>query len=397
MKSAKVEDRLADLIDDREFRNLNQHLRRFNIFEAIGAVRGELRHSNFLSFILSPTRPHGIGSEFLLQFLRSAVSKLPSDRRPIQGLELILADLDSAVLHREQDNIDLIIELSHMKFAVLIENKIDAAVGVGQLARYKQAIKSRYPNYRYLFVLLTPDGIKANEDDFVSLSYSELSELIDGSIRDKDIVSSEVSLVLRHYVQMLRRNIVQDDRLIDLSRQIYQRHKEALDFIFEHRSRADTLLDGIRSLLNADESLVTDRHAPMILRFAPTEWHGVELFNCCPTSAWTHSNRNLLFEIKAYKDSDRVSVALVSGPAETPIRSNLYAFAAADPEVFLGLVKPMGVKWATIFTRDLLGAKVAEAMESEEKQATVVAEWKNFQSTDLVRIKARLATLVAQN
>jgi PD-(D/E)XK nuclease superfamily len=78
---ADIEDRLAELVDDRDFHRIDQHLRRFNLFEAMGAVRGELRHSNFLSFILSPTRSHGIGSNFLLQFIRAAVAKQPPARR----------------------------------------------------------------------------------------------------------------------------------------------------------------------------------------------------------------------------------------------------------------------------------------------------------------------------
>jgi hypothetical protein len=61
---SNLEDRLAILVDDPDFRKIDKQFRRFNIFEAIGAIRGELKHSNFLSFILSPARSHGLGSEF---------------------------------------------------------------------------------------------------------------------------------------------------------------------------------------------------------------------------------------------------------------------------------------------------------------------------------------------
>lgn len=138
----EIEDCLAELVDDRDFRRIDKHLRRFNLFEAIGAVRGELRHSNFLSFILSPSRSHGLGSEILLQFLRAAIAKQTQARRVVRSIELMVADLDSAVIYRERDNIDLLVEFKQLQLVVVVENKIDAAVGDGQLLRYKEAVKA---------------------------------------------------------------------------------------------------------------------------------------------------------------------------------------------------------------------------------------------------------------
>jgi hypothetical protein len=213
-----LEDGLADLIDDDDFRKIDKHLRRFNMFEAMGAVRGELRHSNFLSFILSPTRPHGIGSELLLQFIRAAIAKQPANRQTIRSIELIIADLDSAVIHREQDNIDLLIELKQLNLIVLVENKIDAVVGDGQLLRYKNVVRSRYPDFRQLYILLTPDGIHPEDDDYVGLSYSEVADLVDYSIDRNELLGPDIALILNHYVQMLRRHIVEDEQLAELER-----------------------------------------------------------------------------------------------------------------------------------------------------------------------------------
>lgn len=318
-----IEDCLAELVDDHDFHRIDEHLRRFNIFEAMGAVRGELRHSNFLSFILSPTRSHGIGSNFLLQFLRSAIAKQLPPRRVARSIELMVADLESAVIYREHENIDLLIELKQLKIIVLVENKIDAAVGDGQLQKYKDIIKVRYPDFRHLFILLTPDGIEPDDDDYVALDYSEIADLVEVAMDRDKLIDSDISLILRHYVQMLRRHIVEDEQLADLARQLYERHKEAFDFINEHRPQPDNLLDGIRELLESDAALATDRHAPMILRFAPKEWSTIKEFNSCPESRWTHTKRNLIFEVKAYRYSDRISVALISGPAETDLRSKI--------------------------------------------------------------------------
>lgn len=84
MTNAKenIEDQLSDLLDDGAFREIDARFRRFNLFEAVGAVRSELRHSNFLAYLLSPGRPHALGSEILERFLRALLSKLPMPTAP---------------------------------------------------------------------------------------------------------------------------------------------------------------------------------------------------------------------------------------------------------------------------------------------------------------------------
>lgn len=101
-----IDDQLSALFDDPEFSQIQQRTARFNIFEAIGAVHGELRHSNFLGYMLSPSRPHGLGSRPLAQLLRRLLETVSADRRPLSTVELLVGDLEDAVVHREREGID---------------------------------------------------------------------------------------------------------------------------------------------------------------------------------------------------------------------------------------------------------------------------------------------------
>jgi hypothetical protein len=388
---ASVEESLAALIDDREFRGIHQQLRRFNMFDALGAVRVELRHSNFLNFILSPNRSHGIGGDLLGQFIRAAIDKLPMNKRPISALELITADLDNAILYRERNNIDLLVELKSLGLIVVVENKIDSDVGDGQLARYLQSVRANYPGLKHLFILLTPDGREPDEEEYVRMSYSEVAIMVERIVLDQEAsISPDLALILRHYVEMLRRHIVDDEKLMNIARLIYEKHKEALDFIFEHRPQPDNLLAAIREVVKQDTRFVSDRDSPMILRFAPVEWNGVAHFNACPATEWTRTRRSMLFEIKANRESDRVSIALVLGPANADLRSRLYAYCGARPDTFVNLVKPMGAKYTTVFIRDLLSAKAAADMEPDEKTSALEKAWNDFLARDLPAIKSEL-------
>lgn len=138
-----IDDALSALFDDPGFAEIQRKTARFNIFEAIGAVHGELRHSNFLGYLLSPSRPHGLGARPLSQVLRRLLEGLPSAQRPVSILELLVGDLGDAVVHRERDSIDLLIEIDALELVAPIENKVRAKAGDGQLRRYRELIEAR--------------------------------------------------------------------------------------------------------------------------------------------------------------------------------------------------------------------------------------------------------------
>ena len=355
-----VEENLSDLIDDRDFQTIAGRFDRFNLFEAVGAVRGELKHSEFLAFLMSPGRSHGLGSQLLQLILRQFLAKTPKEGRPIRALKVAVGDLDGAVVYREQDNIDLLIEIRELNLVVVIENKVDAKAGDGQLARYKTIVRQKYSGWRHFFVFLTPDVTDPDDRDYISFSYVDLARVIEGFAAERAASHpSDVALILRHYIEMLRRHIVPDEELRDLAQQIYQRHKEALDFIFECRPEPGSLLSTVRILLEEQGGLRADRHVNSILRFVPSEWDGLPALNSCPREIWTKSGRNVLFEVKsfkteAYKFSDRILLSLVLGPSEGALRQYIFDRVRARPDVFVGAGKTIGNRWVTIFARERL-------------------------------------------
>jgi len=58
------------LIGNLDLERLETLLGQFNLFEAVGVTRQELRHSDFLGFLLDPRAAHGLGDRFLTLFLR---------------------------------------------------------------------------------------------------------------------------------------------------------------------------------------------------------------------------------------------------------------------------------------------------------------------------------------
>jgi hypothetical protein len=394
-----LEQQLADLIDDIDFQAIDRQMGRFNLFEAMGAVRGELRHSNFLAFLLSPARNHGLGSEPLLRFLRLALGGMPQASRPIRSLELLVGDLDGAVIHREWNNIDLLIEIKQLRLIVLIENKVGAKASEGQLARYRQIVESRFPSDRHLFVFLTPDGHAPDEGAYVATSYADLARMIEALALDQR-AGVETGTILRHYVEMLRRHIVPDQKLEDLARLLYERHKEAFDYILKCRPDGGSLFQVARSLVELTPGLAPDRTGSTIVGFVPEAWTTIPDLNACDTTLWTRTGRTAVFEIKTYNAEAyayRVSVALVVGPAPNEIRARLYQAARDRPDLFKGLVKPMGAKFATIYGRDLLSHAAGKLMDDEQRAAVIQENWSTFQEEELPALTSTIMKIVASS
>ena len=63
----------AFVVDNAELERLESLLAQFNILEVLGVVRQELRHSDFLAFLLDPSANHGLGDAFLKQLLKHAL------------------------------------------------------------------------------------------------------------------------------------------------------------------------------------------------------------------------------------------------------------------------------------------------------------------------------------
>ena len=73
MRNLDVE-ALRSFVDDNEdLEQLETILDRFNLFESLGLVRQEIRHSAFIRWFLDPSETHGLGDFPLRQFLRRVI------------------------------------------------------------------------------------------------------------------------------------------------------------------------------------------------------------------------------------------------------------------------------------------------------------------------------------
>src|SRR5258708_993143 len=109
----------------------------FNVFEVLGAVRQEIRHSNLLAWLMRPAESHGLSDYPLRRFLwLAATAAREQGISTIDPLETESLELDQAIVEREWRGIDLLIRADSDSSLWAIENKVDSGESGDQLRRY---------------------------------------------------------------------------------------------------------------------------------------------------------------------------------------------------------------------------------------------------------------------
>jgi PD-(D/E)XK nuclease superfamily len=235
---------LQKLSRDSRIEKLEIGLKRPNIFKILGLEHAEIRHSNFLAWLLEPKGSHELGTQFLKLFLKDVFAFDVygwSNEFKVDGM-----NLNTAEIRREWEHIDILIETD--EFVVAIENKILSGEHSNQLSRYKKKVELHFPKPRHnhAFVFLTPDGIpptdKEDDESYEIYTYDKivrnLHRILD--LRSEDI-RAEVRTYLKDYIRMVNQTVLENDELNDLAKSLYESHSEAFEFVF--RNKPDRLAE----------------------------------------------------------------------------------------------------------------------------------------------------------
>jgi hypothetical protein len=372
------------VVGNPDLERLEDLLSTFNLFEAIGAVRQELRHSDFLAFLLNPSSPHGLGDLFLKRVLKQSIMGLSANEgRALSPIDLDVWNLEDLVVLREWQNIDILMIDDAHRLVVAIENKIDSGEHGGQLKRYRSTVEAYYPSWSHVFLFLTPEADPPSDESYIPIGYSLIAEIVDGIAATRSsTLGEDVLSTLRHYVEMLRRHIVTESEIADLCRRIYRKHQRALDLIYEYRPDVQAEIhDLLVSMIADEERVIADHSSKSYVRFVPVSW---DLPDLNQGQGWTNTGRILLFEFANRPDSLRLK--LIIGPGPDVVRSQLFKLALDHRPPFRPSSRSLNKKWNTIFHRQVLGASDYEDAGKEELEKKVRKWWTTFLNSELPRL-----------
>lgn len=258
---------LEKLLLSEDLEELNNATANFNIFNALKLQNNEIRHSNFLAWIMSPFETHGLGDYFLKEFLKSAIKDYSlNENIGISLKDIVFLNLDDTEIKREYKNIDLLLISPQNKFVCIIENKIWTGEHDCQLERYAEIVNSEFKDYKKLYIYLSPTNEcnsellnrcyqgSNNTVYYIPMNYLQVHDVINKTLKFKaKSMNEDVKIFIEHYNSMLERNIMgqTSEGVIALCRKIYRENKAAIDLIVENNDFKaelyEVLLDVLRS------------------------------------------------------------------------------------------------------------------------------------------------------
>ncbi len=221
---------------------------KFNLFAALRIQRAEIRHSNFLAFLLDPNESHNLGSAvlrpFVMQLLRSA--RAAGKKPEISAVAADGDDLSATIVLREWKNIDLLVVCESLKLVVCIENKMHSSEYKEKLDKYRYCVEDKYVGYSHVFAFLYPGGPCELPEEWFGFTYAQVETILARMLRLGAVgTGSDVRLCVEHYIALLRNEIMTTDDIAALCRKIYANHRRAIDLIVENSESTGSLLSTI--------------------------------------------------------------------------------------------------------------------------------------------------------
>lgn len=355
-----MEGKCASIITDHDFEKIELSLRAPNIFSALAIERKELRHSNFLAYILDPRENHGLKDIALRKLLRDIFSESKAINRTIFDADYI--DFQTIEIRREWRNIDVLIILNDD--IILIENKVDTVDHSNQLKRYRKIAEEAFPKKHRHYVYLTPFGGDPQDaesrDSYINYSYLQISEIIESILKlYNNSISQKISFYLSDYLTTVKRELLMNDELNDLALKVYNAHKEAFDFIFDNRPDPSSILYPYFETALIDAGFIIGSKNKGYIRFTTQE-----LDKLLPKRGQDLANNEVfLFEINYFGLDNRADVNAFIAPCDDSIRTNLLK-AAGRSEYYK---EPVGKKWLVVYKHKFAFA-ASEIINEDESE-----------------------------
>lgn len=366
--------KIHDLARNQEFLRLHRELNKFNIFHATGMRNQEIKHTQFLGYLLDPNESHGFRDEFLTRFIQSIPKP---ESKAVGSINILDYNLTYSKITKEKrfkdtkKILDLLIEIPSLAepektYVIAIENKIKATEGDNQLETYRNTIKSNFQEDKLksepILLYLTINNEEPSDDYWIPIQYFEtVIKAIKILIEDlEDTLSDYMIFILKDYIEFINKEgeyesdntlekILQDMSSVTIEnakeiskampksiehQRLEIRYQKALKYIVNYDTDPrKLLLDHFKSQFSSSDSLNAQGFT---LESSNRNWMRFSFLNpnnrdflsneiCInPTRDWLSSRCNLAFEfIFSKPKNNRVDfhVSLILGPTSNEYKN----------------------------------------------------------------------------
>jgi len=169
---------------------------------------------------------------------------------------------------------------------------------------------------------------------------------------------------------------VGDSEIAKLSRQIYQKHKRAIDLIIEDRYGSqervrEQLRQLCNSLLGEQQNFALVQSGKSKIMFDVQQWNVPET----------------IFQFEFWNYPESLELKLFIGPGVEEVRQQLFQMVRSNREVFASQ-QDLGGRWSVAYNLQLLEEPLYSEATDAEREAEIRNNWDDFLEHDLPRIDA---------
>jgi hypothetical protein len=188
---------------------------KINLLKVFGISGKEEAHSKFLVWLMKEEESHGLGNTFLKKFMDAVVERYPSIKD--LSLEEVIVIPEASGEHGVPD-----IKIKGKDFLCIVENKIRAMEGEGQLQGYAKdgkddITKMRIGKERLFLIFLTPTGRTPLCKKFKAMNYQEIIKLLREILQSQQNISDSTRFLIEQFIFNLEMEIL---HIFDLEKRV---------------------------------------------------------------------------------------------------------------------------------------------------------------------------------
>lgn len=228
---------------------------KFNIFKVLKLDNHEIRHSNFLAWLLNPKENHNLRDEFLQDFLKQAINyNVPATDDLIVNTEYFT---------NKSRRIDILLHSKKSDFVCVIENKYGSNEHDEQCKHYKEFIEnySKFKDYKnkyYIFLdIEKPDNEQLQNALYCyePITYRQVYKILAELLKKHNNLPQEVKQAMEQYKCIIMEKYSMVDEITKSKcREIYSKYHDVIDTLEQYKSE---LQQDVYSIM---ESILDDKN-----------------------------------------------------------------------------------------------------------------------------------------
>lgn len=382
----KVETQLKKLILDDDFTNIQNLVNEeINLMSILNIAHKELQHSNLLAWLFTPNEAHGLGDFFLKEFIKlyfkeNEYQDLGNDFSKLSVFDFVYMNFDDVEIKREHKNIDILILSKSNGLCIVIENKIYAKEGKGQLTKYRSYVVEEYEEYKHkIFIYLSLFEQEISEEEresYVSLTYEHIKKIIKLILNRQALgININTRFVLEQYLQTLKSLMNENEKIEQLAKDLYNKYKPAFDTIFKYVSPGQSarVPNNLVQMIEDEPSMKLFSSSKTYIRFQPNFlYDNLELLRdkgfITPNDD-LKNNFLFLFEFHVTRQYIYFDVK-IGDYVDTSCREKVYELFKNHKDIFTKVVKANGKlrpSWHQAFQKKIItSSEYIKFLDSDE-------------------------------